>query len=58
MAGLDGLELDGNGLAGLDVGATVNVTETSGADLLTDAVLVANAEIHFIKVELLVKAEC
>ena len=47
VAGLDGLELDGDGFTSLDVGATVNITERTRTDLLTDAEFVTNAEIHF-----------
>jgi hypothetical protein len=42
---LDALELDGDLLAGDDVGAEVDVTETATADLSADAVFVTNAEI-------------
>jgi len=45
MLRLDALELDGNLLAGDDVGAEVDVTETATANLSADAVFVTNAEI-------------
>lgn len=45
VLGLDGLELDSNLLAGDDVSAQVNVTERTGADLSTDAVLVTDTKI-------------
>lgn len=45
VLGLDALKLDGNLFTGDDVSAEVNITERARADLATDPVLVANAEI-------------
>lgn len=45
VLGLDALELDGNLLAGDDVGAEVNITEGTRTDLATDAVLVTDTKI-------------
>jgi len=45
VLGLDRLELDGNLLAGDDVGAEVNIAEGAGTDLAADTVLVTDAEI-------------
>jgi hypothetical protein len=45
VLGLDALELDGNLLAGDDVGAEVDITEGAATDLPADTVLVANAKI-------------
>lgn len=45
MLGLDGLKLDGNLLSRNDVGTKVDVTEGTGTDLTTDAVLVTDAKI-------------
>lgn len=45
VLGLDALELDGNLLAGDDVGAEVNITERTRTDLATDAVLVTDTKI-------------
>lgn len=45
MLGLDGFELDGDFLPRDDVGAEVDVTETTTADFATDAVFVTDAEI-------------
>lgn len=45
VLGLDALQLDGNLFARDDVGAQVDVTERTGTDLATDAVLVTDAEI-------------
>jgi hypothetical protein len=45
VLGLDALKLDGNLLAGDDVGPEVNVTETAATNLTTDTVLVADAKI-------------
>ena len=47
MLGLDALELDGDLLTGDDVGAEVDVTETTTSDLTADAVLVSYTEILF-----------
>lgn len=45
MFSLDALELDGNLLAGDDVGAKIDVAEGTGANLSTDPVLITDAEI-------------
>ena len=45
VLGLDALKLDGDLLAGDDVGAEVDVAERAGTDLAADAVLVTDAEI-------------
>lgn len=45
VLGLDALELDGNLLAGDDVGAEIDVTEAAATDLTADAVLVTYTEI-------------
>lgn len=45
VLGLDALELDGDLFSGDDVGAQVDVTERSGADLAADAVFVTDSEI-------------
>lgn len=45
VLGLDALELDGDLLAGDDVGAQVDVTERSGTDLAADTVFVTDSEI-------------
>jgi len=46
VASLDGFELDGNGFTSLDVGTTVDITEGTGTDLLTNAEFVTNTKIH------------
>lgn len=45
MLGLDGFELDGNFLTGNDVGAEINITERTRANLSADAVLVTDTQI-------------
>lgn len=45
VLGLDRLKLDGNLLAGDDVGAQVDITERTRTDLSTDAVLVTDSKI-------------
>lgn len=45
MLGLDALKLDGNLLAGDDVGSQVDVTERAGSDLASDAVFVTDAKV-------------
>jgi hypothetical protein len=45
VLGLDALELDGDLLAGDDVGAEVNVAERARPDLTTDPVLVPDTKI-------------
>ncbi len=45
VLGLDGFELDGNFFARDDVGAQVNISKTTTADLPTDTVLVTNTQI-------------
>lgn len=45
MLGLDALELDGDLLAGDDVGTEIDVTEAAATDLTADAVLVSYTEI-------------
>lgn len=45
VLGLDALELDGDLLAGDDVGSQVDVTERTRADLAADAVLVTDSQV-------------
>lgn len=45
VLGLDALELDGDLLAGDDVGAEVDVTEAAASDLTADAVFITYTEI-------------
>ena len=45
MLGLDRLKLDGDLLAGDDVGPQVDIAERPRTDLATDAVLVTDAKI-------------
>lgn len=45
VLGLDALKLDGNLFAGDDVGAQVDVTERTGANLPADAVLVTDTQV-------------
>jgi hypothetical protein len=47
VLGLDGLELDGDLLAGDDVGAEIDVAATAAANLAADAILVISTEILF-----------
>ena len=47
VLGLDGLELDGDLLAGDDVGAEMDVAATAAANLAADAILVISTEILF-----------
>jgi hypothetical protein len=49
---LDRLKLDGNLFARDDVGAEIDITETSTSDFATDTVLVAYAKIHSSHLEL------
>jgi hypothetical protein len=43
--GLDALKLDGNLLAGNDVGAEIDITKTATSDLAADPVLVTDAKV-------------
>lgn len=45
MLGLDALELDGDLLAGDDVGAQVDVTERARADLAANTVFVTDTQV-------------
>jgi hypothetical protein len=45
VLGLDGLEFDGNLFARDDVGAKIDVTEATAADLAANTVLVTNTKI-------------
>ena len=47
VLGLDALELDGDLLAGDDVGAEIDVTEAATSDLTADAVFITYTEILF-----------
>lgn len=48
VLGLDALKLDGHFLSGCHIRPQVNVSERTATDLAAEAVLLSDAELHFI----------